>query len=178
MFFGQYPDIKAHGESYDWLYKNVMNADGKTINIRPFIELLKLSIERFINDNNKFKVIEKGILAYVYYTNREVRTNCVSKHFDDLVGENGNTPLKNIFEYIKGNRDFQFFEFLQKDFYQLLSNVKTEYNLNESIKDLENLLEINGIIRITPVGNNIKYSFAFLYKYYLGLGNRRKGKRR
>lgn len=178
VFFGQYPDIKAHGESYDWLYKNVMNADGKTINIRPFIELLKLSIERFINDNNKFKVIEKGILAYVYYTNREVRTNCVSKHFDDLVGENGNTPLKNIFEYIKGNRDFQFFEFLQKDFYQLLSNVKTEYNLNESIKDLENLLEINGIIRITPVGNNIKYSFAFLYKYYLGLGNRRKGKRR
>lgn len=177
VFFGQYPDIKAHGESYDWLYKNVMNAD-QTISIRPFIELLKLAIERFINDNNKFQVIEKGVLAYVYYTNREVRTNCVSKHFDDLAGENGNTPLKNIFEYIKGNRDFQFFEFLQREFHELLNNVKKEYNLNESIKDLENLLEINGIIKITPVGNNIKYSFAFLYKYYLGLGNRRKGKRR
>lgn len=179
VFFGQYPDIKAHGESYDWLYKNVMNAD-QTISIRPFIELLKLSIERFINDNNKFQMIEKGVLAYVYYTNREVRTNCVSQHFDDLVGENGNAPLKNIFEYIKGNRDFQFFEFLQRDFHELLNNVKKEYKLYESIKDLENLMEINGIIKIMPVGNNIKYSFAFLYKYYLGLGNRnrKKGRKR
>src|SRR5690606_32156018 len=39
VFFGQYPDIKAHGESYDWLYKNVMNAD-ETISVRPFLDLL------------------------------------------------------------------------------------------------------------------------------------------
>jgi hypothetical protein len=112
--------------------------------------------------------VNSGILPNDYYTGREVRTDCVKKHFQDLVAEKGNKPLDNIFAYIKDNRDFQFFEFLQRDFYQLLNNVKSEYNLDDSIKSLENLLEINGIIRKTPVGNNIKYSFAFLYKYYLG----------
>ena len=54
MFFGQYPDIQAHGESYDWLYKNVMNAD-ETISIRPFLDLLELSIDEFLNDFYKDK---------------------------------------------------------------------------------------------------------------------------
>jgi MinD-like ATPase involved in chromosome partitioning or flagellar assembly len=177
VFFGQYPDIKAHGESYDWLYKNVMNADN-TISIRPFIELIELANEKLIKDNKKISELNYGVLPNEYYTDREVRTNCVKKHFQDLVAEKGNEPLDNIFEYIKDHRDFQFFEFLQRDFYQLLNNVKTEYKLDDSIKNLENLLEINGIIRKTPVGNNIKYSFAFLYKYYLGLGSRGNGNRR
>ena len=175
VFFGQYPDFKAHGESYDWLYKNVMNAD-ETISLRPFIDLLKLSIEGYKADRNSNDF--SAILPSKYYTEKSVRRKAVNNHFDDLIKEKGNENLEKIFDYIDNNHQYRYYESLQRDFYQLLSDVKNEYKLDETIKDLEELLIINGIIRKTPVGGNTKYSFAFLYKYRLGLGNRRKNKKR
>ena len=50
-----------------------------------------------------------------------------------------------------------------------------KHSLKEDQDELENLLIINGILK--QIGNQ-KYNFAFLYKYRLGLKNRRKGKRR
>ena len=175
IFFGQYPDYKAHGESYDWLYKNVMNAD-ETISLRPFIDLLKLSIEAFKKDytNDDFS----AILPSKYYTAKSVRSGAVDNHFNDLIREKGNENLEKIFIYIDGNHQYKYYESLQRDFYELLNNVKNEYNLSESILELEELLIINGIIRKTPVGGNTKYSFAFLYKYRLGLGNRMKNRKK
>ena len=175
VFFGQYPDYKAHGESYDWLYKNVMNAD-ETISLRPFIDLLKLSIEEFKKDYNNS--VFSPILPSKYYTAKDVRGEAVDNHFNDLIKEKGNENLEKIFEYIHDNHQYKYYESLQRDFYELLNNVKNEYRLLETIKDLEELLIINGIIRKTPVGGNTKYSFAFLYKYRLGLGNRRKNRNR
>lgn len=174
VFFGQYPDVKKdHGESYDWLYKNVMNAD-ETISLRPFIDLLKLSIMEYTKDAYKDST---SVLPKKYYTSREVRKNAVDNHFTDLVVEEGNQFLKNIFDYINDHVEYQYYEFLQRDFYSLLDEVIKEDNLNATIKDLEELLIISGIVRRTPIPGNAKYSFAFLYKYRLGLGNRKKGKR-
>lgn len=175
VFFGQYPDYKAHGDSYDWLYKNVMNAD-ETISLRPFIDLLKLSIEVYKNDNKNGDF--SAILPSKYYTEKSVRRRAVDNHFNDLIKEKGNENLEKIFDFIDNNHQYKYYESLQRDFYELLTNVKIEYKLDETIKDLEELLIINGIIRKTPVGGNTKYSFAFLYKYRLGLGNRKKNKRR
>ncbi|MET3025686.1 hypothetical protein ABXT06_03315 [Flavobacterium sp. UW10123] len=175
VFFGQYPDFKAHGDSYDWLYKNVMNAD-ETISLRPFIDLLKLSIEGYKLDRNNSDFTP--ILPSKYYTEKSVRRKAVDNHFNDLIKEKGNENLEIIFDYIDNNHQYRYYESLQKDFYELLLDVKNAYALNESIKELEELLIINGIIRKRPVGGNTKYSFAFLYKYRLGLGNRRKSKKR
>lgn len=175
VFFGQYPDYKAHGESYDWLYKNVMNAD-ETISLRPFIDLLKLSIEEFKSDFNNMEF--SPILPNKYYTAKSVRGKAVDNHFNDLIKEKGNENLEKIFEFIDNNHQYKYYDSLQRDFYELLNNFRSEYTVVETNKDLEELLIINGIIRKTPVGGNTKYSFAFLYKYRLGLGNRRKNRKR
>ncbi len=175
VFFGQYPDYKAHGESYDWLYKNVMNAD-ETISLRPFIDLLKLSIEEYKVDYENIEF--SPILPSKYYTAKSVRGKAVDNHFNDLIKEKGNENLEKIFEFIHNNHQYKYYESLQRDFYDLLNDYRNQYNIIESIKELEELLIINGIIRKTPVGGNTKYSFAFLYKYRLGLGNRRKNRKR
>lgn len=172
VFFGRYPDVKAHGESYDWLYKNVMNAD-ETISLRPFIELLKLSIDKYFSDADKDRTV---ILSKIYYTDKSVRKGAVENHFNDLIKEKGNENLRYIFDYIDNHSDYQYFEFSQKEFTSLLSNVKSEYQLNESTKELEELLIINGIVRKIHTGGGLKYTFAFLYKYRLGLGNRKNKK--
>jgi MinD-like ATPase involved in chromosome partitioning or flagellar assembly len=172
VFFGKYPDRKNHGESYDWLYKNVMNAD-ETISLRPFIDLLSLAIQKFIADKNRDS---SALLPKTYYTASDVRNKAVQRHFEDLVKEKGNENLQKIFEFIDDNREFQYYEFMQEDFNNLLENVIIHYGLNVSKKELEDLLIINGIVRKTPVPNNRKFTFAFLYKYRLGLGNRKKNR--
>lgn len=171
-FFGQYPDIQAHGESYDWLYKNVMNAD-ETISIRPFLDLLELSIDEFLNDFDKDKI--KVILPEKYYTYKPVRHKAVERHFKDLVSEKGNEALEYIFDFIDKNEDYQYYQLYRSELYSLLDKVIQKHSLKEDQDELENLLIINGILK--QIGNQ-KYNFAFLYKYRLGLKNRRKGKRK
>lgn len=172
VFFGQYPDIQAHGESYDWLYKNVMNAD-ETISIRPFLDLLELSIDEFLNDFDKDKL--KVILPEKYYTYKPVRHKAVERHFKDLVSEKGNEALEYIFDFIDKNEDYQYYQLYRSELYSLLDKVIQKHSLKEDQDELENLLIINGILK--QIGNQ-KYNFAFLYKYRLGLKNRRKGKKR
>ncbi|AZA54081.1 KGGVGR-motif variant AAA ATPase [Chryseobacterium sp. G0201] len=167
VFFGQYPDIKAHGESYDWLYKNVMNAD-ETISIRPFLDLLSLSIKEYTKDYYKDS---SSVLPEKYYTAKPVRSEAVKSHFEDLITEKGNENLEYIFEFIDKNEEYQYYQLMRNDLYDLLNNVISKYNLDTTIEDLEDLLIINGIIK--QIGN-FKYSFAFLYKYRLGLKSRKR----
>ncbi|UPK69434.1 KGGVGR-motif variant AAA ATPase [Chitinophaga filiformis] len=165
VFFGQYPDRKAFGESYDWLYKNIMNAD-ETISVRPFLDLLRLSIELFQSDYNKDSSV---ILPSKYYTAKSVRRDAVTRHFQDLVTEKGNESLQHIFDYIDNNEDYQFYQLTRVELYELLGKVIKKHELTESVEDLEKILDINGILRRH---SNSSYNFAFLYKYRLGLKNR------
>lgn len=169
VFFGQYPDIKAHGESYDWLYKNVMNAD-ETISLRPFIDLISLSVGEYEKDIDKDK---SAVLPKTYYTRKGVRTDAVKNHFNDLAKDKGNESLLNIFDYLDKNQEYQFYELPRKVFYELLQKVILQYKLTETTDELVDLLIINGIIK--EIGN-FKYQFAFLYKYRLGLRNWNKGR--
>jgi len=167
VFFGQFPDRKAFGESYDWLYKNIMNAD-ETISVRPFLDLLRLSIELFQKDYYKDS---SAILPSKYYTAQSVRRDAVTQHFQDLVTEKGNESLQHIFDYIDNNEDYQFYQLTRVELYELLGKVIKKHNLEESVEDLEKILDINGILRRY---SNSNYNFAFLYKYRLGLKNRDK----
>jgi hypothetical protein len=169
VFFGQYPNvIKAHGESYDWLYKNLMNAD-ETISLRPFLDLLDLSISKYENDNEEEKDLS-AILAAKYYTAKSVRSKAVENHFTDLITEKGNENLKHVFDFIDKNEDYQFYQLTRSEFYEMLAKVIKQKNLDCTVEELEKNLKITGIVK--QVGN-FQYSFAFLYKYRLGLRNRK-----
>nr|OQX98244.1 MAG: hypothetical protein B6I27_02965 [Erwiniaceae bacterium 4572_131] len=164
-----------------------MNAD-ETISIRPFIDLLEASIKKWelnlrnyeIKKNEKeyqWIMKEKPILPYQTYTDKDVRKKAVERHFNDLASEEGNQDLKKIFDFIDRNKEYQYYIYNQYHLEDLFNKVKNKYpnNLeNNSNDELRKLLIVNGIIREMPVrGGGKKYTFAFLYKYRLGLRNRR-----
>jgi len=173
-FFGKYPDHPRFGESYEWIFKNLQNADG-TISLRPFIDLLGFAISEAIKDDET----ERPILPPKYYTNKQGRIKAVKNHFDDLAGEKGNTDLQLIFDFIDKNSKFQYYEFTKFQIDELFQNIINQENKieNKTPKDLLELLKVNGIIQEKNYGNIIKYSFAFLYKYRLGLKDRRKDRK-
>jgi len=175
-FFGKYPENPVHGESYDWLYRNLMNAN-ETISIRPFIDLLSFAIKKAIITD----VTPKPILPPYYYTSGEARKQAVERHFNDLIVDKGNKDIGLIFDFIDKNPDYQYYEYDRYQLYDLFENLLKEYKdsiENVSKDDLEKLMLINGIIRKIPFKGGTRYTFAFLYKYRLGLKNRRLDKRK
>ena len=180
-FFGKYADVhqsNRYGESYDWFFNNLKNADN-TISLRPFIDLIRYSVEAAHIQND---MTEQPILPALYYTNSRVRVRAVERHFEDLAQEKGNTDLKIIFEYIrdKANRKFKQDRLTIEKFDALANEIIRLGKLND-VKDADsmlNLLLVNGIVREQyirlPFGAQKCIQFALLYKYYLGLGSRQR----
>lgn len=174
-FFGKFAENPVHGESYDWLYKNLMNAND-TISIRPFIDLMEFAIRKANSLDTSFK----PILPPFYYTSGEARKNAAIRHLEDLIVEKGNKDIGFVFDFIDKNTEYQYYEYDKYQLNDLFENVINEYKgslENNSKDELERMLIINGIIRKIPLKGGSKYTFAFLYKYRLGLKNR-KNKRR
>jgi len=179
-FFGKYANVneqysdKKYGTTYDWFYKSLMNADG-TISLRPFLDLIRFSINTSIS-NNITKHLQKPILPAYYFTAKEARNKSVERHFKDLADEEGNGDLRIIVEHIKNNTKFPkklrqrvlkgryYDEFLE----YIIKNI--EGQKDKSKDTIEKILKINGIIRVEYIHGNLKKcTFAYLYKYYLGL---------
>ena len=172
VFFGKYTE--KYGESYDWFFRNLKNAN-ETLSLRPFIDLLSLSINYAI-DKDKH---DTPILHPLYYTHGGTRAIAVENHFNDLAAEEGNSDLKVIFNYIqtKAPQKLKKIQLSQSDFISLLDMIiancgPLEHQDRDSLIDL---LIVNGIIRRKSVRLYNKaytnYQFALLYKYYLGLKN-------
>jgi cellulose biosynthesis protein BcsQ len=164
--------------TYDWFYNNLCNAN-RSISLRPFIDLIDGAINNYFDhqsySNNKYI---KPILDPRHYTFAEVRQNSVERHFTDLANEEGNTDLKRIFSYIKQHAPASLRKsFLtDKEFNTLLNNVKNTYpEMKDKVNDdLKKLLIVNGIIYEKYASGGIpSYTFALLYKYYLGLSSKR-----
>lgn len=177
-FFGKNVDVKKTtrmGESYDWFYINLKNADD-TISLRPFIDLIKFAIEAYHKGKYRDQETIKPVLFQKYYTDPEVRLKAVERHYGDLVrNEIGNKPLDYIFRHI-GNSSYKFkrITLYKNNFEELLQNVITEFGnedemKNQTKKTLESLLITNGIIKKENHGRGDEFKFAFLYKYKLGL---------
>lgn len=174
-FFGKYFDPKGtsnYGEMYEWIYRNLKNAD-KTINLRPFLDLIKYAIEI----QYKKPGLNEGIfpiLSPKCFT-ADVREDAVARYFDDLASEEGNEALRIIIDDIKNNRvpqELKVLSLLENDFEKMLKNIieRHEELKNKSFLDLEDILKLNGIIFVRYMARGKKkYSFAYLYKYYLGL---------
>ncbi len=174
-FFGKTVDINSTtrmGDSYEWFYKNLKNAD-ETISIRNFIDLIKLSVENAVKQIGSDK--PKPILLPVYYTNPVTRKKAVAKQFEDLVNnETGNTPIKYIFDFIDNNPRFQLITLKKSEFETLLSKVIDKNQgepemSNHTVKSLGDMLITNGIVKKYNHGRGDIYQFAYLYKYSLGL---------
>ena len=179
-FFGKEVDAEGSsrmGESYDWFYKNLRNGDD-TISLRPFIDLIKFSIDKW-KDKKYFQ--EEGlkpILFQKYYTDRDVRKEAVDRHFNDIVrNQIGNKPIEYLFEYIDNHKEYKSITLKKDRFYRLFKDVINDYQDRDEMKDispkkLEELLISNGIIKKENFGRGDEYRFPFLYKYRLGLRGR------
>ena len=178
VFFGKYADTQKsprYGESYDWFFTNLKNANG-TISLRPFIDLVTLSVKEALSDDKT----DSPILSQKYYTNGNIRAKAVENHIKDLAKEAGNTDLMPIFDYIstKANIKYKKERLFQKDFNELLNQIIANCELkdNQDRDSIIAFLEVNGVIRsrIVRYGNVPLriYEFAYLYKYYLGLKGR------
>lgn len=178
-FFGETVDMEGTsrmGNSFDWFYKNLKNADD-TISLRPFISLLKLAVIKQITDgitkDNRFY----PILYQNCYINSAVRKEAVEDYLDDLIrNAKGNLPIQYVFDFISTSEVYKYhrislrrpvFEDLLKAV--IMKNAEKEGMDGISVEQLTTILVDNGIVAKTNRGNGDLYSFSFLYKYRLGL---------
>lgn len=175
IFFGKYADMQGtsrYGEMYDWMYKNLANAD-RTISLRPFLDVIKYAIEKR-RENPGWVKKDFPILSPKYVANRDVRIKAVERHFYDLANEEGNEVLKTVFKDIQESKipeHLKISPLSQKEFEDLLRDIIERNNdlANISISEIEDILKLNGILFVTYPRGEKRYTFAFLYKYFLGL---------
>ncbi len=176
-FFGEYPNPNTnynrqnedYSKSYNWFYESLADSN-ETISLRVFLDFIKLSIEKYFKEDTNFS---KPILHPHFYNDREIRRACVENHFKDLAEEKGNEDFKVIIEHIRDSFKFpkkfkyrRIYGYKYNEFFTyFLENIELKYC--KSINDIEEVLQINGAISIHYTQQS--FSFAYLYKYYLGL---------
>jgi cellulose biosynthesis protein BcsQ len=163
------------GNSYEYFFFNFKNAND-TISIRPFINLISYSCTEALTKNNipKYRN-ELPIISADFYLNSNFRHLAVEEHFSDLTNE-GNYELKFIFQYLRDNTEYKQQYLTATELQAFLNGVLETFKddlKSKNFKDLQELLEANGIIaeHIKPDGKI--YYFAMLYKFWLGLKNRK-----
>lgn len=174
IFFGEYVNIydNRFGLSYDWFFKNLEDTKG-VVSLRNFIILLKTALKSAKERDNK----PTPILYGLYYSHKDTRSKAGEAHFEDLLAQEGNAYLKNIIDFMRNGRanayrksflyEKELEAFLQKMIAYYSENPTSEIDREMTIPIVKNLLLDNGIIKHNI--NSPSYSFAFLYKYYLGL---------
>jgi hypothetical protein len=179
-FFGKWADYRGssrYGLSYNWFYTNLKNADG-SISLRPFIDLIRDAVQYALKNDDFLRQPILPILHQIYYTHPRSRVEAVKTHINDLAKETGNKDIEKVFEYIRleAPKSLRKFNLLKNEFDALLNLVIKRYNNeleNSTIDSLRDVLINNGIITVFfKPGGYTMYSYAFLYKYYLGLGGR------
>jgi len=163
------------GNSYEYFFFNFKNAND-TISIRPFINLISYSCTEALTRNNipKYRN-DLPIISADFYLNSNFRHLAVEEHFSDLTNE-GNYELKFIFQYLRDNTEYKQQYLTATELQAFLNGVLETFKddlKSKNFKDLQELLEANGIIaeHIKPDGKI--YYFAMLYKFWLGLKNRK-----
>lgn len=179
-FFGKYANPNPHdrntnySKSYDWFFISLADSN-QTFSLRLFLDLIKFAIERtFVNENTHYP---KPILHPFFYNHKDPRKACVKNYFEDLSNEEGNEDFKNIIENIRDSSKFPSklrLRVLKGNEYDAFLNyflTEESVKLNNRTKnDIEEILKINGAIRIYYITNNTKVcEFAYLYKFYLNL---------
>lgn len=169
-FFGK-PNMNFV-DAYEALYRNIRNAN-QTISLRPFLDMIKLAIEEQIKDDGQKR--KGAVLGIDYCFLRSVRAKAVERYFHDMAREEGNDVIKYFIEDIQNNNvsdSLKRSSLIQKDFEKLVNEVRNNHSEVADIPTttFEDMLVLNGIIFVTLIPGGIKkFSFAYLYKFYLNL---------
>jgi hypothetical protein len=177
-FFGD-SKRKKNGKvssAYEDLYRNIQSADS-TVNLRPFLDLLKYAIEEQNAQEKEKQFRGQSVLGLAYCTSRNVRKQAVIQYLEDLWGEQGNELVKYFCEDFSTNKvksTFKQSRLDEKLFENLLSDIR-ERHLSEpvvaksSISEFKQVLIANKIITLYLVGNKNRYGFAYLYTNFFGV---------
>ncbi len=178
IFFGLPQNQQRNGSTaYEWIYANLKNAD-KTISLRPFLDLVRLAIENGMQNCNALDSDDYPILSTLCI-NYEVRRAAVENHFKDLAKEEGNEVLSQIISDIRDDKvsnSFKILSMSQRDFEELMLSIKRRHQfLSEvGLEEMIATLLSNGIVFVKFIPGGRKwFSFAYLYKYFLGLRSRK-----
>ncbi|MDN8542021.1 AAA family ATPase [Erwinia sp. BC051422] len=178
VFFGD-PRVKNNGRvstAYEDLYRNIQSAD-KTVNLRPFIDLLTHAIKVQDEQDIEKKFRKNAVLGLAYCTSSQVRKSAVVNYLEDLWNEKGNEFVKYFCLDISNNQvnsDYKRNVLNEYSFDKLLEEVKTNHSEDETIRngtldEFKQVLIANKIITPYMVGSKTKYGFAYLYTNYLGM---------
>ncbi|WP_025520819.1 KGGVGR-motif variant AAA ATPase [Vibrio parahaemolyticus] len=178
LFFGE-PKKRKNAKpstAYDDLYRNIQSAD-KTVNLRPFIDLMSYSIENQKAQDHQKNFRKEAILGLAYCTSKQVRKNAVIKYLEDLWNEQGNEFVKYFCTDLSNNRVSPKYKksMLNEDSFEKLllevvANNRSDRNLQKmTVEELKQTLIANKIITPYMVGSKTRYGFAYLYTNYFGL---------
>ena len=170
---GTFKPLMSYYHPYDWFYKNLSNANAKSISLRPFINLIKGATDLAIKKPSS----DLPIIHSAYYADLENRDDVAERHFNDLVKEDdvNNEDIKKIFDYFRKGKKYKFIYITEEELHQLLKEVIQFYgnaleNKNEIA--LTQLLEAHGILSREIQYTQVIYKFPQIYKYWLGLHSR------
>ena len=178
LFFGT-SRPKKNGKissAYEDLYRNIQSAD-RTVNLRPFLDLLKYAIIEQESQDSEKQFRKNSIIGLAYCTSREVRKMAVVTYLSDLWGEQGNELVKYFCQDLSNNRvnpkykrgklDEKLFESLLQEIRE--NNVDVPVVANSTINDFKQILIANKIITPYMVGSKTRYGYAYLYTNFLGM---------
>ena len=143
--------------------------------------MIKLAIEEQIKDKGQKR--KGAVLGIDYCFLRSVRAKAVERYFHDMAREEGNDVIKYFIEDIQNDNvsdSLKCSSLIQKDFEKLVEEVRNNHSdiSNVPTTTFEDMLVLNGIIFVTLIPGGIKkFSFAYLYKFYLNLKSPRQGRR-
>ncbi|AVK38717.1 tyrosine-protein kinase family protein [Morganella morganii] len=178
-FFGS-PRPKRNGKlstAYDDLYRNIQSAD-KTVNLRPFIDLITSAIEEQEIQDFEKKYRMNSIIGLAYCTSKQVRKKAVVNYLEDLWNEKGNEIVKYFCMDFSNNKIDPSYKkniLSEELFEKLLIQIKTNNSgsddaiKNGTIEEFKQILIANKIITPYMVGNKTRYGFAYLYTNFLGI---------
>ena len=171
-FFGK-PNMD-YVDAYEALYRNIRNAN-QTISLRPFLDMIRFAIDEQVKDSAQKR--KSAVLGIDYCFLRSVRAKAVERYFLDMAREAGNDVIKYFIEDIQNNKvpgHLKCSSLIQRDFEKLVDIVRSNHpEINDATTTtFEDMLVLNGIIFVTMIPGGIKkFSFAYLYKFYLNLNS-------
>ncbi len=177
IFFGSKVLVnKANlGNPWDYFWKELANADNKSISLRPFINMLDGNAVELALQKTKKHV--KQIISPEIYASRDVRLKTATSYFDDLTQDDFSKDLICFKDFINSDKgqEFRYKSLPEETFNLLIKFVFNDYfnlGLFKSVRnqdDLKTLLYANGIVaeKVKPGGKI--YQFASMYTYVWAL---------
>lgn len=179
-FFGT--EVKTadgdYGKPWDYFEKELANADHDSISIRPFINTLRLSIDKILSESRQESASE--MISPRVYASKENREKSANAYFEDLASDAFSADLLIFRQVVLTDRltygytslpERLYNSLIQQTFKQVKEAAENEKRtcVIDSVKSLSELVHANGIIARTLTSMGVFYRFAPIYWFAWGL---------